>query len=836
MENRVDINDEEEVLHIVMFPWLAMGHLIPFLHLSTTLATKGHRISFISTDGNLRRLPQIPLRLSPLITFILLPFPAIPNLPPNAESSMDAPHHQAQLLKIAFDFLKQPLSDFLEKISPNPDWIISDYTSHWLSGLAAEMGVSCAFFSLFNAATMVFFGPPAKVLSGDCVRSSAEDFQSERPRTKGLDTSELLEQLPALQQLLFRVLGCQPQEQRFVASESIKIYNAISDGVVNLVDKFFEMQRHDALKALDIYQRSGKQSLVLIMEHLFEDQPTIENSNEASTSDQSKYDQEMGSNATPRNSLRKVLAEAMGTFILMFCICAIIAITQLMGGQVGLLEYAATAALTVVVVIFSIGAISGAHVNPSITFALATLGQFPRSQVVLAEAMRTFILMFCICAIIAITQLMGGQVGLLEYVATAALTVVVVIFSIGAISGAHVNPSITFAFATLGQFPRSQVLAEAMRTFILMFCICAIIAITQLMGGQVGLLEYAATAALTVVVVIFSIGAISGAHVNPSITFAFATLGQFPRSQVLAEAMGTFILMFCICAIIAITQLMGGQVGLLEYAATAALTVVVVIFSIGAISGAHVNPSITFAFATLGQFPRSQVLAEAMGTFILMFCICAIIAITQLMGGQVGLLEYAATSALTVVVVIFSIGAISGAHVNPSITFAFATLGQFPWSQVPLYIIAQIMGSTLATYVGSLVYGIKSELMITRPLQGSTTAFWVELIATFIIMFLASSLEYQSKYVGHLSGFIVGTAIGLAVLISGPISGGSMNPARSLGPAIVSWKFGDVWIYLIAPTVGAVGGALLFRALRLQHHPCCSDSSPNSTRLRQPLH
>ncbi|GMP80547.1 hypothetical protein CsSME_00035600 [Camellia sinensis var. sinensis] len=176
MKNRVDINDEEEVLHIVMFPWLAMGHLIPFLHLSTNLATKGHRISFISTAGNLRRLPQIPPHLSPLITFIPLPFPSIPNLSPNAESSMDAPHHQAQLLKIAFDFLKQPLSDFLEKISPNPDWIIYDYASHWLPGLAAEMGVSCAFFSLFNAATMVFFGPPAKVLSGDCVRSSAEDF------------------------------------------------------------------------------------------------------------------------------------------------------------------------------------------------------------------------------------------------------------------------------------------------------------------------------------------------------------------------------------------------------------------------------------------------------------------------------------------------------------------------------------------------------------------------------------------------------------------------------------------------------------------------------------
>ncbi|CAL5415070.1 unnamed protein product [Camellia sinensis] len=176
MENKVQINDKEEVLHIVVFPWLAMGHLIPFLHLSTTLATKGHRISFISTAVNLRRLPQISPHLSPLITFVPLPFPSVPNLPPNAESSMDAPHHQAQLLKIAFYFLKQPLSDFLEKISPNPDWIVYDYASHWLPGLAAEMGVSCAYFSLFSAATMVFIGPPAEVLNGDCVRSSAEDF------------------------------------------------------------------------------------------------------------------------------------------------------------------------------------------------------------------------------------------------------------------------------------------------------------------------------------------------------------------------------------------------------------------------------------------------------------------------------------------------------------------------------------------------------------------------------------------------------------------------------------------------------------------------------------
>jgi aquaporin NIP len=222
------------------------------------------------------------------------------------------------------------------------------------------------------------------------------------------------------------------------------------------------------------------------------------------------------------------------------------------------------------------------------------------------------------------------------------------------------------------------------------------------------------------------------------------------------------------------------------------------------------------------------VLAEAVGTFILMFCICAIIAITQLMRGEVGLLEYAVTAALSVVVIVFSIGSISGAHVNPAVTIAFATSGQFPWSKVPLYIIAQGIGSLLATYVGKLVYGINSELLTTTPVHGSAAAFWVELIATLIIMFLASALAHQAKYIGHLAGFIVGSAIGLAVLITGPVSGASMNPARSLGPAIVSWKFGGIWIYLTAPTIGAVGGAFLYRALRIHRNPCCSNSSPDN--------
>ncbi|XP_040996037.1 probable aquaporin NIP7-1 isoform X1 [Juglans microcarpa x Juglans regia] len=218
------------------------------------------------------------------------------------------------------------------------------------------------------------------------------------------------------------------------------------------------------------------------------------------------------------------------------------------------------------------------------------------------------------------------------------------------------------------------------------------------------------------------------------------------------------------------------------------------------------------------------VLAEMVGTFILMFSVCGIIACTQLIRGELGLLEYATTAGLTVVVVIFSIGHISCAHVNPAVTLAFATFGHFPWSKVPFYILAQTLGSVLATCIGQSVYGLKSEILTTRPLHGCSSAFWVELIATFIIMFLAASLTDQYHSIGHLSGFVVGISITLAVLITGPVSGGSMNPARSLGPAIISGKFKDLWIYVTAPVIGAVAGALLYQGLRLQPRSCCPTS------------
>ncbi|KAM7257585.1 hypothetical protein ACFE04_013326 [Oxalis oulophora] len=167
----MEVNGQQQ--HIVMFPWLAMGHLLPFYNLSTLLSQKGHVITFISTPKNLLKLPKTPSHFN--ITFIPLPLPSVPRLPPHAESSADIPYNMQQSLKAAFDLLKSPLTDFL-KSTPSIDWIIYDYASHWLPAVALELGISRAFFSLFNASCLAFIGPPNVLVNGADLRLTSEDF------------------------------------------------------------------------------------------------------------------------------------------------------------------------------------------------------------------------------------------------------------------------------------------------------------------------------------------------------------------------------------------------------------------------------------------------------------------------------------------------------------------------------------------------------------------------------------------------------------------------------------------------------------------------------------
>ncbi|XP_010535333.1 PREDICTED: UDP-glycosyltransferase 91C1 [Tarenaya hassleriana] len=164
--------EEIKTMHVVMFPWLAMGHLLPFLRLSKLLARKGHRISFVSTPRNISRLPKLPPDLTTMITFVPFTLPPVSGLPLDAESSMDVPYNTQQRLKAAFDLLQIPVTEFLRRSSP--EWVVYDYASHWLPKIAAEIGVSKAYFSIFNAASMCFFGPPEELIADS--RTSPEDF------------------------------------------------------------------------------------------------------------------------------------------------------------------------------------------------------------------------------------------------------------------------------------------------------------------------------------------------------------------------------------------------------------------------------------------------------------------------------------------------------------------------------------------------------------------------------------------------------------------------------------------------------------------------------------
>ncbi|KAL6959510.1 hypothetical protein U1Q18_039663 [Sarracenia purpurea var. burkii] len=120
---------KDDKLNIVMFPWLAFGHMITFLQLSKLIAKKGHRITFISTPRNIDRLLKLSPHLSALVTFVKLPLPTIDNLPENAEATIDLPYNKVKYLKKAYDQLQQPIAQLLEDATP--DWVVFDIINYW---------------------------------------------------------------------------------------------------------------------------------------------------------------------------------------------------------------------------------------------------------------------------------------------------------------------------------------------------------------------------------------------------------------------------------------------------------------------------------------------------------------------------------------------------------------------------------------------------------------------------------------------------------------------------------------------------------------------------------
>ncbi|EOY27903.1 Major intrinsic protein - like 10 [Theobroma cacao] len=215
-----------------------------------------------------------------------------------------------------------------------------------------------------------------------------------------------------------------------------------------------------------------------------------------------------------------------------------------------------------------------------------------------------------------------------------------------------------------------------------------------------------------------------------------------------------------------------------------------------------------------------KLMAEVLGTYFLIFAGCGSVVVNVNNEKVVSLPGISMVWGLAVMVLVYSVGHISGAHFNPAVTIAFATCKRFPLKQVPAYISAQVLGSTLAAGTLRLLFNGTHDVFFGTSPQGSDLqAFVMEFIITFYLMFIISGVATDNRAIGELAGLAVGATVLLNVMFAGPITGASMNPARSLGPAIVSNNYKGIWIYLTSPTLGAVSGAWVYNMVRYTDKP-----------------
>ncbi|XP_023737345.1 aquaporin NIP2-1 [Lactuca sativa] len=231
-----------------------------------------------------------------------------------------------------------------------------------------------------------------------------------------------------------------------------------------------------------------------------------------------------------------------------------------------------------------------------------------------------------------------------------------------------------------------------------------------------------------------------------------------------------------------------------------------------------------FKFATLLQlrYPPGffrKVVAESVATFLLVFVTCGSAALATSNEHKVSQLGASLAGGLIVTVMIYAVGHISGAHMNPAVTLAFGAVGHFPWNQVPIYAIAQLMGSIAASFCLRVLLQQGTYLGTTTPSGTNEQALIMEIIVTFTMMFVTSAVATDSKAVGELAGIAVGSAVCITSILAGPISGGSMNPARTIGPALASNNYKGIWVYIVGPITGTVSGVMCYNFVRATDRP-----------------
>jgi aquaporin NIP len=211
--------------------------------------------------------------------------------------------------------------------------------------------------------------------------------------------------------------------------------------------------------------------------------------------------------------------------------------------------------------------------------------------------------------------------------------------------------------------------------------------------------------------------------------------------------------------------------------------------------------------------------AEAIGTFGIVFLGCGAIMVAERFPGAISPAAISVVFGLVVTAMIYTLGHISGAHFNPAVTLAFAVTRHFPFRSVLLYWVAQCMGSLLAMGLLFLMLPHGVGYGETVPHVPLLQAFLWEVILTFILMFVVMGVAKDTRAVGTLAGVVIGATVMVTAFVGGPITGDSMNPARSLGPAIASGRVDVLWLYILAPMVGAILGALVYQWVRGEREP-----------------
>ncbi|KAF7802988.1 aquaporin NIP2-1-like [Senna tora] len=241
-------------------------------------------------------------------------------------------------------------------------------------------------------------------------------------------------------------------------------------------------------------------------------------------------------------------------------------------------------------------------------------------------------------------------------------------------------------------------------------------------------------------------------------------------------------------------------------------------------------PCLYFAKLAQNYYPPGffrKVLAEIIGTYLLVFVGSGSAAMSGIDEHKVSKLGASLAGGFIVIVMIYAIGHISGAHMNPAVSIAFAATTHFPWKQVPFYVAAQLIGAISASFTLRLLLEPIRVLGTTTPSGTDTQALIMEIVATFTMMFVASAVATDAKAIGELAGVAVGSSVCIAGILAGPISGGSMNPARTLGPAIASASYKGIWVYLVGPVTGALLGAWSYSTIKETDKSTSTNSLPS---------